>query len=841
VVASKPPFTDTIKSQHRPFGGSTMSKPSRRRRFGSPVRVNQLAFVTSSILGASAAGAADPAAPGPGPAGALEDVVVTAQKRSENLQNVPVSVQALDSKKLEELQVSKFDDYAKYLPSLSFQSYGPGQAQLYVRGVTNGNDGLHVGSQPLVGVYLDEQPVTTIANNLDVHIYDIARVEALSGPQGTLFGSSSMAGTLRIITNKPSTTGFEAGYDLGGTTMTTGGPGGKAEGFVNVPLSDHAAIRLVGFAEHDGGYINNVLGPPEAYPTSGVVRSNAGLTKKHYNEVNTSGGRAALKVDLENSWSVTPMVMAQNQTSPGQFAYTPELGNLNIARYYPERNDDRWYQASLTVEGKISDFDFVYAGGYIHRQIDNVTDYTDYSYFYDVYYTNHSATPTFFGDNFRNNNGDLISPAQLTVSGDTLAKISHEMRIASPSDWRTRVVAGAFFQHQGNNTRNEYRVENLATAYSITGLPGVLYLNAMWRVDRDKAVFGEVAHDITDKLTVTGGLREFGFDNTVYGFFGYNGQPTFDGYTHKSGAQNCEPGSAAIAGPGRPCINVDSRATKTGSTYKLNFTYKIDPDRMLYMTWSTGFRPGGVNRVQTRPPYTPDYLTNYEAGWKTTWFDHRLRINGAVFFERWKDAQYGITGLNGITEIINAGAAQIRGIEGDVHLAATDALTLSGSVTFLDSKLVDNACKYASPSHSCLEPQVDATGTFLNANQVLAPAGTRLPVSPRLKGNLIARYAFKIGDVAAHVQAAGIAQSFVVPALTVADAQIYGNQPGYASFDFAAGFAKGSWSAELYLENAFDNRGQSFRYTSCSPATCTLVNVIPIRPRMVGVTFGQKF
>jgi iron complex outermembrane receptor protein len=168
-------------------------------------------------------------------------------------------------------------------------------------------------------------------------------------------------------------------------------------------------------------------------------------------------------------------------------------------------------------------------------------------------------------------------------------------------------------------------------------------------------------------------------------------------------------------------------------------------------------------------------------------------------------------------------------------------LTLSGSVTFLDSKLVDNACKYASPSHSCLEPQVDATGTFLNANQVLAPAGTRLPVSPRLKGNVIARYAFKIGDVAAHVQAAGIAQSFVVPALTVADAQIYGNQPGYASFDFAAGFAKGSWSAELYLENAFDNRGQSFRYTSCSPVTCTLVNVIPIRPRMVGLTFGQKF
>src|SRR5882672_6861187 len=130
-------------------------------------------------------------------AGVLEEVVVTAQKREENLQRVPVSIQALDSAKLDELNTTDFQSYAQYLPSLSYQTYGPGQAQLYVRGVTNGGDGLRVGSLPLVGLYLDEQPVTTIGNSLDVHVYDIARVEALSGPQGTLFGASSMAGTLR--------------------------------------------------------------------------------------------------------------------------------------------------------------------------------------------------------------------------------------------------------------------------------------------------------------------------------------------------------------------------------------------------------------------------------------------------------------------------------------------------------------------------------------------------------------------------------------------------------------------------------------------------------------------
>ena len=155
----------------------------------------------------------------------LEEVVVTAQKRMEDLQRVPVSIQALSTKKLEDLHVTDFESYAKYLPSLSFQTFGPGQAQLYVRGVTNGGDGLRVGSQPLVGVYLDEQPVTTIGNSLDVHVYDIARVEALSGPQGTLFGASSMAGTLRIITNKPDPEAFAAGYDLELNQVSHGGTG----------------------------------------------------------------------------------------------------------------------------------------------------------------------------------------------------------------------------------------------------------------------------------------------------------------------------------------------------------------------------------------------------------------------------------------------------------------------------------------------------------------------------------------------------------------------------------------------------------------------------------------
>ncbi len=254
--------------------------------------------------------------------GGLAEVVVTAQKRAENLQDVPLSITAIGSEKLEQLGVQNFDDYVKYLPSVAYQSGGPGFARVFMRGVSSGDNGNHSGPLPSVGVYLDEQPITSIQGALDMHVYDIERVEALAGPQGTLYGASSEAGTVRIITNKPDLTGFKAGYDLQGDTVR--GQGGYvAEGFVNLPLSANAAIRLVGWAEHDAGYIDNI--PRNfTYPTSGICLANTSpapsgcvstptLAKKRFNDVDTYGARAALKVDLtatgrsrRRSWDSTP-------------------------------------------------------------------------------------------------------------------------------------------------------------------------------------------------------------------------------------------------------------------------------------------------------------------------------------------------------------------------------------------------------------------------------------------------------------------------------------------------------------------------------------------------------
>ena len=794
---------------------------------------NRIGLVISSILVAAAAHAADSAADS---AGTLEEIIVTAQKRTENLQQVPASVMALDTLQIQQLHISDFDDYTKFLPSLSSPNGAPGQDQLYIRGLTNGTDGLRVGSQPTVAVYLDEQPVTTISNNLDVHMYDIARVEELSGPQGTLFGSSSMGGTLRIITNKPSSDHFEAACNVDGNMFPgAGSKGGKLEGYVNVPVSSEAAVRLVAFTEHDGGYINNVLGPTENWPTSGAPRSNAAFIGKNTNPVDTTGARGALKIDLDRTWTVTPTAMYQLQKEHGIPAYNPQFGDLNVVQYFPNENLDRWWQAALTVEGRLSQFDVVYTGAYIDRQVHSESDYSEYAFAYDVYY---AAAPQYFGDLFRNAAGQLIPPAEHARSNDHYTKVSHELRLSSPQSWRLRFVAGLFLQHQIDDTRNEYLIDGLAPIYSITGSPGVYYLNDMSRVDRDRAAFGEIYFDVLSGLTLTVGGREFSYDNTVYGFFGFNGNPVYGlPYVHPSGEILCAPGSAAIAGPNRPCIDVDQRSARSGSTYKVNLTWHLDGDRLLYGTWSTGFRPGGINRTRYVAPYTPDYLVNFELGWKTEWLQHRLRFNGALFYERWKNPQFTICDANCVFEVINAGGARVRGVEGDLQWSITSGLTLSAAATRLQANLTSNACLYGNAGSLCR----NSGGATIPQVAPLANAGDPLP-APQFKGSLIARYAFPLDRYQGHLQAATSGQSATLAQPPSVNGGLRaGNPPSFTVVDLAAGIGHSSWEGELYVKNALDRRAQLGKGYPCGFPTCNQLFVLVNAPRLVGISFNQKF
>ena len=762
------------------------------------------------------------------------EIVVTAQKRAQKLQDVPLSIVALNTEALAERNVRSFNDYAKFLPSVSYSSYGPGQAEVYFRGLSNGNR-LSTGSLPTVGVYLDEQPVTTIGSTLDVHVYDIARVEALAGPQGTLFGASSEAGTLRIITNKPDTKGLAGAVDLTANTVAHGKAGGIAESWLNIPLSSRAALRVVGFYQYDGGYIDNIRAPQGVrYPTSGIVRDNKDLVGKDQNSVEAYGGRAALKVDLDDNWTATLGAMAQHQTSNGTFAYKPSQGDLVISRFLPEAQQDKWYQASLAIEGKLGHFDLTYAGAYFAREAQYTSDYSDYAFLYDTYY---ASTPDYFGNNFRNNAGTLINPAQVVSQDERFTKQSHELRIASPSSDRLRIVAGLFYQRQTNNWRNLYTVPGLADAQSVTGLPGVNYANIQFRTDRDYAAFAEAAFDIVPTLTVTGGLRAYKYDNNVIGFFGFNANRS------AVGEALCFPGTIGAYGTsgdsGRPCDNINTKATGSGTRHKLNLSWKAAPGKLVYATWSTGFRPGGINRRPTAPPYAVEKLTNYEVGWKTSWLGGKVLFNGALFLEKLSEAQFAVTSdQNGITDIVNAGRARSKGIEADLTVSPSRGFSVQASGTLVDAVITTDLCKYTNAAFDCTIPSEAG-----NPNERRAPAGTRFAGSPRFKLSAMARYEFAMGKLDAFIQASAFHQSTVASSLDVAEARLIGHQPTYTTVDLSAGVSRETWSASLSVENVADRRAQQSRTSTCSISLCGPGSVVvyPLRPRFVSLRVGRRF
>jgi iron complex outermembrane recepter protein len=381
----------------------------RRALIRAGIPVASALFVAPGVYAQEAATTTTP--------GALEEVVVTAQKRTELLLDVPISIEALNSEKLAQLNVGDIDDYVKYLSGvttvkgLGQGGTGIGTTHMYMRGVVSGQDGNHSASQPLVGTYLDEQPVTTIDGTVDIHMYDIARVEVLAGPQGTLYGASSEAGTIRIITNKPDLSHFYGGVDVAGNSVDHGGEGWKAEGFVNIPLTSWAAVRLVGWDEHDAGYIHNVAGTDanagifngvRQYPLGtacpctldsgippipGTGQSNVDSQNPHYNTASIQGGRATVAVNLGDNWTLTPAFMGQQINTNGFFGYDPAMGDLDVARFgFPDSYQDSWTQTALTVQGKVSNFDITYAGGWFVRNEHKLSYYSDYTYFYDMYF-----------------------------------------------------------------------------------------------------------------------------------------------------------------------------------------------------------------------------------------------------------------------------------------------------------------------------------------------------------------------------------------------------------------------------------------------------------------------
>ena len=750
-------------------------------------------LTTTCLVSAGLAGiaAAQDPSTAPGTRRVTQDVItVTAQKRDENLQDVALSLQVLGNETLEEQHITDFEEYVQFLPSVSFASVGPGSAQIYVRGVSDGGDGNPSGSQSSVGIYLDDQPVTAIGRNLDVHIYDIARIEVLGGPQGTLYGANSQAGTLRIITNAPDPNGFEAGYDVSAETIPEeGGSGYTVEGFANIPLGRNAALRLVGWHDETPGYIDNVPAT-RTFTRSGITVDNAAYAEEDFNVEQTSGARAALQIDLNDSWTATARILHQNQETEGVWDHDPEdVGDLEVERYFDDSSEDRFTQAGILLEGEIGGVALAYSGSILDREVEYNNDYSEYaeysSYidYYTCYYAYSGGAYNFYA---------CEDPRIQFRENSEYERETHEFRITTPADQRLRLIAGIFYQRSQQDYTLDYQIPTIKPGMAIAD-PDTYFLTDQSREDTERAIFGELTYDITDTLSVTGGARFFETESSIVGFTG----------------------TVFSASP-----DVDVSTEESGSLFKLNLTYQPSDNRLYYFTVSEGFRPGGVNREQTSNiplQYASDTITNYELGWKTTLADGLLRFNGSVFFMQWDDVQFTrfdpSESMLGLTQ--NAGAAEILGIEADVSWPVTDRLTLTGAVTFLDAALSEDFYQN------------------IGAGSPDAPDGTELPSIPSSKAYINARYEWEWQNFDAfwNARASYVGQSY--NDLYIASRE---QQDAYTLVGVSAGIGRADWTATVFLRNAFDERAELYRNATDFDARITTN-----QPRTLGVSFSQRF
>src|SRR5688572_2563748 len=604
----------------------------------------------------------------------LEPVIVTAARRSEELQDVAQSVTALSTEFLEKQALTNMYDLVGALPSVSSVSYIPGQNTIVMRGIAISTGQFRVDS--LVSVYLDDQPMTAISQQPDVRLVDIERIEALPGPQGTLFGSSSQAGTLHYVTNKPDVSGYSSEFSAEVGTTEGGDASYDVSGWVNIPVSDNFAMRAVGFWSEEGGYVDNVLGTDLM-----GFRTNADVAEDDQNVYRTTGGRLAGLWTINPSWDLLLTGIYQRGDTAGTWETDPFLGKNKVTRFYDEWRDDEWYTTSGTLKGDLGFAELSLTASYFNRRVDYQFDNTTYSQYKTAYWTSgdypayyalydtgalHSTTPNFQKQN----------------------RWAYEARLTSQGDSKLQWMAGAFYEDvydwweygaltpgfvntvswEEGNRRSCEDINDPAIAACPLAPSDWAYYNKYHNEVKQLALFGEMTYALTDKWSVTGGARWFEYDREM-----------FDQYQFPRGLPaESDPEANGLV----------SKSKDSDTTFKLATEYHFTPDVMVYALYIEGFRLGGQNSQraadsgQVPLTYGPDYLSNYEAGFKSQWFDHKLQLNLSAFLMEWDDIQihYETDEAWWVEGNINGGSAEQTGIEFSGEWYATDRLNFQWSV-----------------------------------------------------------------------------------------------------------------------------------------------------------------
>ena len=635
---------------------------------------------------------------------ALEEIIVTATKREVNIQNVAQSISALSSDDLKKMRAIDMKGVINAFSGVSMVSSNPQQNEITMRGLTSGTGEWYSDSQ--VAVYLDEQPMTTASQQVNIRGVDMERIESLQGPQGTMYGSSSQAGTIRYISNKPNHNGISGQLETSYGFTKGGDDSYDLNGHLNIPLiDDQLAMRVVAYQSRDGGYVDNLYGQSLSgnFDNADLVGGVGGVDKNQ-NEGSIAGGRIAFLWEMTDDWSGLLTVVGEQSKYDGHWDTDPSLGDHKITAFADDQSDSKWYSTAFSLTGDLGFAELSATVTHLERDISYLHDQNVYNQYKDKTY--HTAEGAYA------NRYDTDYNRSLWFNEQNQERDALEIRLASLGDSRLSWVAGAFYEDVYDDWYAGTVHENLAdtpSAAAASGYvaynqleaeylsdPNVSYANIFERTVQQTALFAEVSYDISDQFTLRVGSRWSEYK-----------RDTSDAYYYPFKLDESE----------------NTRSKVDDSIHKVALQYQIDDDRMVYALYSQGFRLGGQNGPRAvasgfvNQTYDSDTLDNYELGIKSQWFDNRLQVNSQLFHMVWSDYQTNISGDDNWYDhgTVNAGDAQVTGLELDIALQASENLKIKANMFFARSEFKDSI--------------VDDI-----------EAGMRMPNSPKYKGWLSINY-----------------------------------------------------------------------------------------------------
>ncbi|MFZ0269244.1 TonB-dependent receptor [Caulobacter sp.] len=715
----------------------------------------------------------------------LEEIIVTATRRSERLQDVPLSVTAFSQAELTQKGIVGFDGIARQTPGVVLNKASDNNVRFTVRGIST--NGWGAGLQTTTTIYLDELPLSTIGNTvtLDPSLYDVERVEFLRGPQGTLFGSGSLSGALRVLTKSPDLKDYDASVqaDLG---FTPDGHGVRQRynAMVNIPLAkDTLGLRIVGFSRNEDGYVDNV--------GTGVENSNA---------LTDWGGRAILLWKPNDRLSVRLLGSYEDSDPKDSSLTSPSLGDRKRYSTVPDQ-----YTSKTQVYNGTLDYQFDGA------RLTSSSTYSiaDSLFNVDLAGTFNLAIPFYLYDSFKSKT------------------FVQETRLASDPGGKFDWVAGGFYLHRDTDLNGENRSSAAyLTARGLTGLPGATF--SKFGADTrtyELAGFGELTYHLTDKLSATGGLR--------YGKYGGK-VDTYPGF-------NTAYFTYALLGLSGPLAITRSSAATTKypsaekASWKASLTYKPSRDLTTYATVSTGYRTpvynsraGSVSTVTPSDLIIPpgagsDNLVNYEVGLKGRWLDGKLSANLAAYYIDWKNIQVQANRQSdSIQFATNVGRAASKGLEAEVTLAPVRGLVLGLNGSLNGAKVTE-----LTPQEAVISGAVD---------------GARL-ASPHVQGSFFGVYSYDLGDDVTGFSSFQIQHvgSFPngfpnTPGKTTVS-PLYGYTDSYTYVNLQTGLTFGKLTTALYVENLGNSRATVYIH----PEAFVYSRDAILRPLTFGLRVGYDF